>query len=235
MPVLTASIRMSEATASICATMMSTGSEKAAVTPVVFCAVMAAIALTPHTPFAANVFRSAWIPAPPPESDLAIARDVHTLRSAHDFSWPSQVGHRANQLLVVCPHGRNGGRLACALRAASVVFIAVLTAAAAQVSVSLPFTPVPLTLQPMVVLLGGAVLGSRLGFASQVAYLAAGIVGLPVFAASPLLPPGAARLLGPTGGFLMSYPVAAFVAGWLAQRGFDRHYLTSVACWQPDW
>jgi biotin transport system substrate-specific component len=115
------------------------------------------------------------------------------------------------------------------LRAASVVFIAVLTAAAAQVSVPLPFTPVPLTLQPMVVLLGGAVLGSRLGFASQMLYLAAGIVGLPVFAASPLLPPGAARLLGPTAGFLLSYPVAAFVAGWLAERGFDRRYLTSVA------
>jgi biotin transport system substrate-specific component len=115
------------------------------------------------------------------------------------------------------------------LRAASVVFIAVLTAAAAQVSVPLPFTPVPLTLQPMVVLLGGAALGSRLGFASQMLYLAAGIVGLPVFAASPLLPPGAARLLGPTAGFLLSYPVAAFVAGWLAERGFDRRYLTSVA------
>ena len=115
------------------------------------------------------------------------------------------------------------------LRAASVVFIAVLTAAAAQVSVPLPFTPVPLTLQPMVVLLGGAALGSRLGLASQLVYLAAGIAGLPVFAASPLLPPGAARLLGPTGGFLLSYPVAALVAGWLAERGFDRRYLTSVA------
>jgi biotin transport system substrate-specific component len=120
-------------------------------------------------------------------------------------------------------------RSARAIRAASVVFIAALTALAAQISVPLPFTPVPLTLQPMVVLLGGAILGSRLGFASQLAYLAAGIAGLPVFAASPLLPPGAARLLGPTGGFLLSYPVAAFAAGWLAERGFDRRYLTSVA------
>ncbi len=104
----------------------------------------------------------------------------------------------------------------------------VLTAAAAQVSIPLPFTPVPLTLQPMVVLLGGAALGSRLGMASQVLYLAAGLAGLPVFAASPLLPQGPLRLLGPTGGFLMAYPLAAFLTGWLAERGFDRRYLTSV-------
>ena len=121
-----------------------------------------------------------------------------------------------------------GRAASLAIRAASVVFVTLLTAVAAQISVPLPFTPVPLTLQPMVVLLGGAVLGSRLGLASQLAYLAAGIAGLPVFAASPLLPPGAARLLGPTGGFLVSYPAAAFIAGWLAERGFDRRYLTSV-------
>jgi biotin transport system substrate-specific component len=60
-----------------------------------------------------------------------------------------------------------------------------------------------------------------------VAYLAAGIAGLPVFAASPL-PQGVLRVLGPTGGFLIGYPVAAFLAGWLAERGFDRRYLTSV-------
>jgi biotin transport system substrate-specific component len=49
-----------------------------------------------------------------------------------------------------------------------------------------------------------------------------------VFAASPVLPQGIARLLGPTGGYLMSYPFAAFVAGYLAERGFDRRYATSV-------
>lgn len=115
-----------------------------------------------------------------------------------------------------------------AIRVASVVLMATLTAAAAQVSIPLPFTPVPFTLQPMVVLLGGAVLGARLGMASQALYLAAGIAGLPVFAASPVLPQGALRLLGPTGGYLMSYPFAAFAAGWLAERGFDRRYFTSV-------
>jgi biotin transport system substrate-specific component len=114
------------------------------------------------------------------------------------------------------------------IRAAAVLFVAALTAAAAQVSVLLPFTPVPFTLQPMVVLLGGAVLGARLGMASQIVYLLAGIAGLPVFAASPLLPQGLLRLLGPTGGYLISYPLAAWVTGALAQRGFDRRYLTSV-------
>jgi biotin transport system substrate-specific component len=115
-----------------------------------------------------------------------------------------------------------------AIRVAAVLFATVLTAAAAQVSVPLPFTPVPLTLQPMVVLLAGAALGARLGLASQVLYLLAGVAGLPVFAFSPALAHGAARLIGPTGGFLMAYPMAAFVAGWLAGRGFDRRYLTSV-------
>jgi biotin transport system substrate-specific component len=81
----------------------------------------------------------------------------------------------------------------------------------------------------MVVLLGGAVLGSRLGAAAQVTYLLAGIAGLPVFAPSATLPPGAARLIGPTGGYLMAYPIAAFVTGWLAERGWDRRYWTSVA------
>ena len=59
-------------------------------------------------------------------------------------------------------------------------------------------------------------------------YLLAGIAGLPVFAASAVLPQGVLRLLGPTGGYLMSYPFAAFLTGLLAERGFDRRYLTSV-------
>ena len=113
-------------------------------------------------------------------------------------------------------------------RAVAVLFFAALTAAAAQISVQLPFTQVPFTFQPTVVLLSGLVLGPRLGAMSQALYLAAGIAGLPVFAASPLLPPGAWRLLGATGGYLLSYPLAAFVAGALAQRGFDRRYLTSI-------
>ncbi|MBK5296410.1 MAG: biotin transporter BioY [Vicinamibacteria bacterium] len=114
------------------------------------------------------------------------------------------------------------------IRVAATLFVAALTAAASQLSVPLPFTPVPFTLQPMIVLLGGAVLGPRLGMAAQFAYLAAGVAGFPVFAFSPELPQGAARLVGPTGGYLMAYPFAALVTGMLATRGFDRRYLTSV-------
>ena len=110
----------------------------------------------------------------------------------------------------------------------SVVFVAVLTAAAAQLSFPLPFTPVPFTIQPMIVLIGAAALGSRLGALSQIIYLMLGIAGFQAFAHSPDLPQGFARLLGPTGGYLMAYPIAAFVTGLLAERGFDRRYLTSI-------
>ena len=85
-----------------------------------------------------------------------------------------------------------------ALQVGAVLFVTLLTTAAAQISIHLPFTPVPFTFQPMVVLLGAAALGARLGAASQVVYLTLGIIGVPVFAASPILPQGIARLLGPT-------------------------------------
>jgi len=123
---------------------------------------------------------------------------------------------------------RADARFRVAEQIGAVLFVTILTAIAAQVSIPLPFTPVPFTFQPMVVLLGAAALGPRLGMASQILYLALGFAGLPVFAASSLLPQGAARLLGPTGGYLMAYPFAAFTAGWLAARGFDRRYVTAV-------
>jgi biotin transport system substrate-specific component len=118
--------------------------------------------------------------------------------------------------------------LALAVRVGAVLFVTALTAAAAQMAWPLPFTPIPLTVQPMIVLLGGAALGSRLGALSQLLYLAAGVAGLPVFAAVPGLAPGVARLLGPTGGYLLSYPLAAFVVGALAERGLDRRYVGAV-------
>jgi len=124
---------------------------------------------------------------------------------------------------------RSDARFRVAEQIGAVLFVTILTAVAAQVSIPLPFTPVPFTFQPMVVLLGAAALGPRLGMASQILYLSLGFAGLPVFAASPLLPQGAARLLGPTGGYLMAYPFAAFAAGWLAERGFDRRYVSAVA------
>jgi biotin transport system substrate-specific component len=115
-----------------------------------------------------------------------------------------------------------------AVRGWAVLLMTALTAAAAQVSFSIPFTTVPFTLQPMVVLMAGLALGPRLAVFSQLLYLAAGMMGAPVFAWSPTLPMGIARLFGPTGGYLMSYPLAAFVTGYLAARGFDRRYLSSV-------
>src|SRR3954447_16005461 len=136
----------------------------------------------------------------------------------------NSIGVRGTLLTTAVAGVRMGG----AIRVASVALFVALTAAAAQLSIPLPFTPVPLTLQPMVVLLGGAVLGARLGMSAQVVYLFLGIAGLPVFAASPVLPQGALRLLGPTGGYLMSYPLAAFLTGLLAEKGFGRRYVTSV-------
>jgi len=95
-----------------------------------------------------------------------------------------------------------------------VLGFAALTALGARLSVPLPGTAIPMTLQPVAVLLAGALLGSRAGAASQVAYLAAGVMGLPVFAAGG----GAAYLLGPTGGYLLAFPVAAAIAGLARDR-----------------
>lgn len=118
--------------------------------------------------------------------------------------------------------------LAPVVRVAAVALTVALTATASQFTVVLQFTAVPFTLTPLVVILAGAVLGSRLGAVSQMAYLAAGIVGLQVFAPSAILPPGAGRLLGPTGGYLLAYPMAAFAAGYLAERGWDRTFLRAA-------
>jgi biotin transport system substrate-specific component len=86
----------------------------------------------------------------------------------------------------------------------------------ARVTIPLPFTPVPLTLQNFGVLTVGLLLGSRRGFAALALYLVEGAFGLPVFSPSILV--GVAHLFGPTGGFLMAYPVVAFVAGWIYER-----------------
>jgi biotin transport system substrate-specific component len=104
-----------------------------------------------------------------------------------------------------------------------------LTATAAQFTIPLPFTAVPFTLTPLVVMLTGAALGARLGALTQALYLLAGVAGLAVFTPSVTLPPGALRLMGPTGGYLLAYPLAAFATGYLAERGWDRRYVTSVA------
>lgn len=118
---------------------------------------------------------------------------------------------------------------ALGVKAGAVLFATVFTATAAQLSVTVPWTSVPFTMQPLAVLLAGAVLGARLGMLSQVLYLAFGITGAAMFALSPVLAPGIGRLLGPTGGFLMAYPLAAFVVGRLADRGWTRRYIGAVA------
>jgi biotin transport system substrate-specific component len=96
-----------------------------------------------------------------------------------------------------------------------VVFFALLTAVSAYIEVPLPFTPVPLTFQTLVVSLAGVLLGARLGAASQALYVAAGALGAPVFAGGAA---GIVHLLGPTGGYLLSFPLAAAVTGVLAAR-----------------
>ncbi|MBI4522136.1 MAG: biotin transporter BioY [Gemmatimonadetes bacterium] len=83
----------------------------------------------------------------------------------------------------------------------------------AYVAIPLPWTPVPITLQPLFVLLAGALLGPRTGAAAMVTYLGLGLAGAPVFAGGGA---GVAHALGPTGGYLLAYPPAAFVVGWLA-------------------
>ena len=103
---------------------------------------------------------------------------------------------------------------------------ALVVALAAQVRVPLPFTPVPVTLQDLAVLTVGGLLGPAAGLAALVTYLGLGIAGLPVFAGGGF---GLAWLLGPTGGYLLAFPVAAFVAGALAARaGFARALLGAL-------
>ncbi|PKL81418.1 MAG: biotin transporter BioY [Ignavibacteriae bacterium HGW-Ignavibacteriae-3] len=94
-----------------------------------------------------------------------------------------------------------------------VISFAVLTIFAAQVAV--PTQPVPFTLQTMLVLLSGAFLGSKNGSYSQIIYLSAGIIGLPVFAGFTF---GVARLFGPTGGYLLSFPFAALLVGYILEK-----------------
>jgi biotin transport system substrate-specific component len=108
--------------------------------------------------------------------------------------------------------GASAGR-----RTVAILGGALLVAVAAQVALPLPGTPVPFTLQVPAVLLVGGLLGARMGAASLALYLALGVAGLPVFAA--VGPAGLARVLGPTGGYLLAYPVAAAVTGQLMGSG----------------
>ena len=101
-----------------------------------------------------------------------------------------------------------------------IVSLALLAAIGAQIEI--PIKPVPLTLQTMVVLLAGAFLGKRNGFLSMSLYLGLGAVGLPVFAGASF---GFPALLGPTGGYLLAFPVAAFVIGYLVSLHRSRLFV----------
>ena len=116
------------------------------------------------------------------------------------------------------------GKLLLGLSATAVV------AAAAHVAIPLPFTPVPFILTPLAVLGVGLALGPVAGFFTLLAYLAEGAMGLPVF--SPTGPGGIAQLFGPTGGYLMAYPLVAAIAGGLTQflvRRMPRFLAATIA------
>lgn len=104
------------------------------------------------------------------------------------------------------------------------VLLALLGAALLTLSakVKAPFYPVPMTMQSMVVLMLGAAYGSRLAVATVLLYLAEGALGLPVFAGTPERGIGLAYMMGPTGGYLLGFVLAAGLVGWLAERGLGR-------------
>src|SRR5690348_17207160 len=105
-----------------------------------------------------------------------------------------------------------------------VIVFSLFIAACAQFSIQIG--PVPITGQSFAVLLTGALLGSRLGAAAVIAYLIEGALGLPFFAGGGA---GLLRFFGPTGGYLIAFPAAAFITGSFAEHGWDKHFFTAGA------
>ena len=105
-----------------------------------------------------------------------------------------------------------------------VIGFSLLTALSAQIVI--PFVPVPFTGQTFAVLLAGALLGSRLGAMAMIAYLIEGASGLPFFQSGH---GGLLYLMGPTGGYLIAFPAAAYITGAFAEHGWDRRFLTAAA------
>jgi biotin transport system substrate-specific component len=113
---------------------------------------------------------------------------------------------------------------------ALVIGASIVIAIFARLSVPLPFTPVPFTLANFGLLAAGLLLGSRRAGAAALLYLVYGAAGMPVF--SPAGPGGLAQLFGATGGYLWAFPLVAFVAGWISERGdrsFPRNLVASIA------
>jgi biotin transport system substrate-specific component len=117
--------------------------------------------------------------------------------------------------------------LEAARQVALVVGASLFVALCARVTIPLPFTPVPLTVQNFGVVLVGLLLGSRRGFAAMILYLAEGAMGMPVF--SPLGPGGMAQILGVTGGYLLVYPLVAGLAGFIFERGTKSFARAAIA------
>jgi len=113
-----------------------------------------------------------------------------------------------------------------AVEVALVIGASAIIAIAAQIAIPVPFSPVPLTMQPLAVLIVGVALGSRRGGTAAALYLAEGLSGLPVFAQGH---GGPLWLVGPTAGYLWAYPAAAWLAGWFSERGWASSVARSLA------
>jgi biotin transport system substrate-specific component len=125
---------------------------------------------------------------------------------------------------------QQGRAVEASRQVALVVGASLVVALCAHITIPLmPLTPVPLTVQNLGVLLVGLLLGSRRGFAALALYLVEGAVGLPVFSPSAVGLHGIAQVLGPTGGFLMAYPLVAFLAGYIFERGAKTFLRAAVA------
>lgn len=135
--------------------------------------------------------------------------DARSQRTLLDLAWPAAAPARHLTAL-----------------AAILLGTCLLTLSA---KVQVPFWPVPMTMQSLVVLMIAMAYGSRLAVATVAAYLLAGAAGLPVFAGTPARGIGLAYMMGPTGGFLVGFVLAAWIVGLLAERGWDRSFMACAA------
>lgn len=130
-------------------------------------------------------------------------------RTLLETAWPRDITTRRVAMVVAALFG-----------------VCLLTLSA---KVQVPFWPVPMTMQTLVVLMLGMAYGSRLAAGTVLAYLLVGAAGLPVFAGTPERGIGLAYMMGPTAGFLVGFVIAAWIVGFLAERGWDRNFLTCGA------
>jgi biotin transport system substrate-specific component len=149
-----------------------------------------------------------------------------------EFSPEMAATNLAAENHLTIAHGA-GNRVTRVIRFAGIAVAgSAIVALSAHVALPLSFTPVPMTLQPLAVLVLGLLLAPELAAATLALYLAEGALGLPVFAPSLPATLGLAHLLGPTGGYLVAYPAAAALASWLYRRpgrGFGSGLLSAGA------